>query len=188
MITELMMQKKYSIYRLSKNSGVPYTTVNDICSGKAQLEKCSGETIYKLAKELGVSMETLLEPCINKRSAFELFKSQICHRVKELGDIGFMIETLEKDEIRSYYNRGWYRESFYLLAMLDYLSRLNDIPLCTNYDDIRSCKLEEPLYPSGVLVMCAAAKNDLAKEQAMQDAIPEFLHFNILESEVRGVV
>ena len=80
------------------------------------------------------------------------------------------------------------RESFYLLAMLDYLSRLNDIPLCTNYDDIRKCKLEEPLYPSGVLVMCAAAKNDLAKEQAMQDAIPEFLHFNILESEVRGVV
>ena len=188
MIAELMTQKNYSIYRLSKNSGVPYTTVNDICSGKAQLEKCSAETIYKLAKELGVSMETLLEPCFSKRSNFELFKSQVCHRVKELGDIDFLIETLESDEIRSHYNKGWYRESFYLLAMLDYLSRLNNIPRCTNYDDIRGCRLEEPLYPAGILVMCAASGNDLAKEQAMQDAIPEFLHFNILESEVRGVV
>lgn len=188
MITELMTQKNISIYRLSKNSGVPYTTVNDICSGKAQLEKCSAETIYKLAKELNVSMETLLEPCFNKRSNFELFKSNVCHKVKEQGDIGFIIETLENDEIRSYYDRKWYRECFYLLAMLDYLSRLNDVPLCTNYNDIRQCKLEETVYPSGILVMCAASNNQKAKEQALRDAIPEFLHFNIIESEVHSVV
>ena len=55
-VNELMIKKNISMYRLSKNSGIPYTTINDICSGKAQLEKCSAETVYKLSKELDVSM------------------------------------------------------------------------------------------------------------------------------------
>ena len=37
------------------------TSLNDICSGKTRLEKCSAETVYKLAKALGVSMELLTE-------------------------------------------------------------------------------------------------------------------------------
>ena len=64
-----------------------------------------------------------------KRADFENFKSFICHRVKELGDIEFMIQLIESDDIRSFFDRKWYPESLYLLAMLDYLSRLNDVPL-----------------------------------------------------------
>ena len=54
MIQTLMKKQNITKYRLSKNSGIPYTTLTDICSGKTQLEKCSAETIYKLSKELGV--------------------------------------------------------------------------------------------------------------------------------------
>ena len=154
MLTELMQKKAVTKYQLAKNSGIPYTTVSDIVSGKAQLEKCTAETIYRLAKELDVSMETLLEPCFQKRANFELFKSNVCHRVKELGDIDFIIEVLEKDDIRAYYNQHWYRESLYLLAMLDYLSRVNEVPLCSQYDDLRHCKLrsipEQPCQKTGV--------------------------------------
>ena len=74
-VNELMDNKKITKYRLSKDSGVAYTTVNDICSGRAQLEKCSAETVYRIAKALGVSMESLIEPCFDKRCDFELFKS-----------------------------------------------------------------------------------------------------------------
>ena len=123
-----------------------------------------------------------------KRSCFELYKSNICHRVKEQGDIDFIIETLEKDEIRLFYDRKWYRECFYLLGMLDYLSRINDVPLCTNYNDIRRCKLEETLYPSSILVICEVSKTNDAKKQALKDAIPEFLKFNIVESDIRNVI
>ena len=56
-VSELMNEKKITKYRLSKDSGVPYTTVNDICSGKAQLEKCSAETVYRISKTLGVTMK-----------------------------------------------------------------------------------------------------------------------------------
>lgn len=187
-LNKLMQKKNISKYRLSKNSGIPYTTLTDILSGKARLEKCSAETVYKLAKELNVSMEQLLEPCLIKRSSFELFKSNVCHRVKELGDISFIIEILEKDDIRMYYQREWYPESFYLLAMLDYLSRVNDVPLCAEYNDLRHQKLSEPLYPAGIIAASVVAKSELVKLEACRTAIPEFMQFNIIESEVRNVI
>ncbi len=61
-IQEALKEKDMSIYRLAKTSAVPYATVNDICNGKAKLEKCSAETIYRLARALDVSMEDLLAP------------------------------------------------------------------------------------------------------------------------------
>ncbi len=186
-INEIIIERKLTRYRLSKDSGIPYTTVSDICNGKAQLEKCSAETVYRLAKALRISMELLLEDSCN-RSSFDLFKSNICHRVKEMGDTEFIIEILEKNEIRTYQKRKWFPECFYLLAMLDYLSRENNIPLCTDYDDLRTGKLEEPIYPAGVLAIAAAEGNDRIKERARRESIPEFIRFNIVESEVRNVV
>ena len=38
-----------------------FRSLNDICSGKTRLEKCSAETVYKLAKALGGSVELLVE-------------------------------------------------------------------------------------------------------------------------------
>ena len=36
----------------------------------------------------------------------------------------FIIEILETDEIRRLYERRWYREAIYLLAMIDYIVSL----------------------------------------------------------------
>lgn len=186
-INMLLQKKKMSKYRLSKVSGIPYATVNDICNGKTNLEKCSGETIYKLAQSLGVSMEELLEPYIHKRVSFENYKSAVCHRLKISGDIPFIIETLQSNEIRTYFNRRWYPESLYLLAMLDYVSRENNVPLCSDYDDLRSVKLPKPIFPAGIKAQAAASQDNLLLEQAFCDSIPEFLRFNIIENEVRNV-
>ena len=101
--------------------------------------------------------------------------------------MSFIINTLENDTIRKYYRRGWYPESLYLLAMLDYLSRTNGIPLCTQYDDLRRGKLSDVVYPSSILTAAAVAKSDKVKKQAIADAIPEFMRFNIVESEVENV-
>ena len=188
MINELMENKKITQYRLSKESGIAYTTINDICSGKAQLTKCSAETIYHISKVLGVSMESLVEPYFDKRSDFEIFKSNTCHKLRELGDIEFVIELLEEDHIRKYYNKKWFPESLYLLAMLDYISRENNIPLCTQYDDMRTLKLKNVLFPTSVLVAAKVAKNDELKNRSIRESIPEFIRFNIVESEVRNVI
>ena len=107
MLQDVLREKSMSIYRLAKESDLPYATVNDICNGKARLEKCSAETVYRLARALDISMEDLLAPCFLKRSSFENFKSTVCHRVKEMGDIDFIIDTLERQDIRTYYDRKW---------------------------------------------------------------------------------
>ena len=136
-----------------------------------------------------MSVEEILES--NKteyRSAFETFKSNTCHHVKDMGDVDFMISVLESDQICVLYERHWYPEALYLLAMLDYLSRINSIPLCTKYDDIQAQKLMKPLYPVDVLLTSEVLKSDEPMRRAERDAIPEFSRFNIFESGVRDVV
>ena len=186
-VNELIDRKGITKYRLAKSSGVPHTTVIDICSGKARIEKCSAETLYKLAKTLDVSMETLVEDAMEYRPSFETFKSNVCHMVKDMGDIDFIVDMLETDKIRKLYQKRWYPESLYLLAMVDYLSRENDLPVCAEYNDIRAARLSEPIYPAGIHVLCTVMKSNAPKEESLNEVIPEFMRFNIVESEVRDV-
>lgn len=184
----IISEKNLSVYRLSKNSNIPYATLNDICNGKTLIEKCSAETVYKLAKALDITMEELLAPVLEKEFDFELFKSNVCHHLARVGDIDFLIETMEKDEIRQHYRMKRYMESFYLLGMVDYISKENDIPLCSEYNDLRTKKLTQPVFPRSILAACNAAKSEEPKIQALASAIPEFKRHNIIENEVRNVI
>lgn len=191
-ISAMLDQQHMTRYRLAKESGVPHATISDICSGKAQIEKCSAETLYKIAKVLRVSIEDLIrdrmEAPQEHRSTFDVFKSNVCHRVKDMGDIDFIIDVLESNIIRQYYDRKWMAECLYLLAMVDYLSRLNDLPLCAEYNDLRSKKLAKPLYPMSVVLADAVSHTTTHAERSIKNAIPEFMRFNIVESEIRNVV
>lgn len=192
-LMNLLKEKQLSVYQCAKESQVPYTTLSDIVKGKTRIEKCTAETIYKLARTLHVTMEELLTECFKEDENapnlrdFEIYKSNICHLVKDKGDIDFIIDILKENQIRTYWERQWYRESFYLLAMVDYLSRENGLPLCNDYEDIRNCTLPEPLYPWDVVIAAKLDDSLDRKEQCLEEAIPEFLRFNIIESEIRNV-
>ena len=58
-------ERNLTRYRLSQISGVPKTTITDICSGKSDIGRCSAHTVQQLAKALGCTMEELMEfaPC-----------------------------------------------------------------------------------------------------------------------------
>ena len=186
-INELLKQKNMTKYRLSKESKVPQTTIIDICSGKTSIRKCSSETLYKIAKSLDVQMEELMKEAMEYRAPFEIFKSNICHILKEMGDLNFIIHVLEHGIITEYFHKKWYAECLYMLAMIDYLCRENSLPLCTEYDSLRSARLSETIYPCSVLALCYASKSEDAKEKSKREAIPEFMRFNIVEAEVRNV-
>jgi len=132
-------------------------------------------------------MKRLLDS-MQRRPAFEIFKSNVCHQVKDMGDIDFLIDIIKSDKIYSYMDKKWYREALYLLAMVDYLCRENDLPPREDYEELRYLKLSEIVYPAGVLIRSAALKSDGPKEKSIQEAIPEFMRHNIVESEVRNVV
>ena len=93
-INELLKKKNISRYQLSKDSGVAMTTITDICTGKAKLDKCNVGTLYKIAKALDVTIDYLLENNYVYTEdyifSFETFKSNTCHQVKDLGDIDFI--------------------------------------------------------------------------------------------------
>ena len=74
-IDELLRKKKITKYRLAIDAGIPHATLNDICSGKTKLEKCSAETVYKIAKVLGVSMEALTEKGIQYTEREHIYES-----------------------------------------------------------------------------------------------------------------
>jgi transcriptional regulator with XRE-family HTH domain len=187
LINDLLSERRITKYRLAKESGVSQTTINDICGGKVNVKNCTGETLYRLARTLGVTVETLLSEVMETRPAFEMFKSNVCHCVKDMGDIDFLIDVVKSERIFDYLERHWYRESLYLLAMTDYLCRVNNIPLYEDYDDLRSLRLMDTVYPAGTLILCAALGSNEPKEQSLSEAIPEFLRHNIVESDVRDV-
>jgi len=186
-INDILEQKNITKYRLAKISGVPFATISDICTEKAKIEHCAAHTLYRLSKALDVTMEDLVADKLDQRISFETFKSNICHMVKDKGDLAFIIDTLESDEIRKLWNKKWYPECFYTLAMLDYLCRENDLPQCTNYNDIRSACLQKPIYPASIIAKSVASKSNRPKVDSLNKAIPEFKHFNIVENEVRNV-
>ncbi len=88
-----------------------------------------GRNCLQIASVLTVPMEELLRDVVEARVDFEIFKSNACHLVKDLSDIDYIIETLKSDDVNRYWNKKWYPEAFYTLAMLDYLSSINDIHL-----------------------------------------------------------
>jgi transcriptional regulator with XRE-family HTH domain len=51
----------YSVYRLAKESGVPYTTLSSICRGKVDLEECRIGTLKKIASALRVSPLAIID-------------------------------------------------------------------------------------------------------------------------------
>ena len=56
----LLDNENITKYMLSKISGVPKTTVIDICSGKSSIQNCSAKTVYQIAKALNMSMEDIM--------------------------------------------------------------------------------------------------------------------------------
>lgn len=60
-INRIMEDRSLTRYQLAKASGIPYTTLCDICNGKTRIGKCSAETVYRLSKAIQIPMEQLLE-------------------------------------------------------------------------------------------------------------------------------
>lgn len=94
-IEDLLSHRDMTKYRLAVQAGIPHTTLNDICSGKTKLEKCSAETVYKLAKALDVSMELLTESGILQTEREQAYES---------GLPGYLQHDLDayKDGLRSH--------------------------------------------------------------------------------------
>ena len=60
-LQEMLDQRQITKYQLSKLSGVPKTTIMDICAGRSDIERCSAKTVQQLATALNCTMEDIME-------------------------------------------------------------------------------------------------------------------------------
>ena len=59
MLKEYLNANNMSVYALSKGSGIPYTTLNELVNNKKDIEECSFKTVSRLAAYLGITVERL---------------------------------------------------------------------------------------------------------------------------------
>ncbi len=71
MIKEYLQQAGKSVYLLSKESGVPYSTLNDLVNGKVEIENCKISLLMQLAGALGLTMDETFALCSRERQTVE---------------------------------------------------------------------------------------------------------------------
>ena len=189
-LNKLLIEKNLTKYQLSNLSKVPYSTISDLFNEKTNLKKCSVDVVYKIAKVLNISIEELIVLSLNVeelRLDFETFKGNMRHEIHFTDDLSFIEKTLSSDLIDAYLEKKWYPEALYTLAMVDYLSRINEIPLYNKYDSLRKAKLKRIHYPASLIIAQEFKENKKLVEEYFERSIPEFKRFNIVENEIRNV-
>ena len=188
---------------LSMMSGVPDSTLRDIFSGKAQIDHCEAATIYGIADALGTTVEDILdhywdeclgaddEECerevLHDGHTLLLFYSTV-DRVVQLRqhvDDALLTSCVNSEAfIDLFFDRGFYREAFFLLGLTDYLNRKLGMKTNPRFDAYRGYRLDCPVYSLSTLEEYddpEELKN--AKAYAEAYAIPELAAFNIFMTE-----
>ena len=65
MLKTFLKNKKISMYKLSAESGVPYSTLNDLVNHKLPVENLKSGQLYSLSQSLGITMNELYKICMN---------------------------------------------------------------------------------------------------------------------------
>lgn len=63
MLKDYLNQIGKSIYAVSKETGIPYSTLNDLANGKVQIDQCRVGLLRSLARTLGMSLEETCGVC-----------------------------------------------------------------------------------------------------------------------------
>ena len=193
MLRAILQSKDLSLYELEKTSQISHATLSDIYNEKSNINNCSVLVMSKMAKALGVTIDDLYDFLLYDNmslfsfdASFDLFKSNVCHELKNLGDIEFIKKYLTNNEIVALYNKKDYKESLYLLSLVDYLSKENNLPLVSEFDEIRNKKLNR-IYVSKSLYYLLKTRVVKVSE-VFKECLTEFLKHNIVEADIRNVI
>lgn len=186
-----LRRRKLNKHKLQELSHLAYPTIRNLFDEDQYLGHCSIMVVHDLAKALDITIESLLEIANVKeihRPDFEIHKGNYKHALLSKGDLDFIEYIITSDIITIYLDQRWYMESLYILGMLDYLSRINEIPLYNKYDYLRDRKLSMIIYPADVILISYLDKKSNIKKECFEKSFPEFKRFNIVETDLRNVI
>jgi len=116
---------------------------------------------------------------------FDVYRSEICHRIKRYGEIEMIKKIHNSNKILEYMQNKDYAQALYLLGMIDHLCVTNGLERMSFYEPLRSLKLEKLLVPSGVYIIDQEIQPGYI-EECVKTAYPEFLKHNIPEGDIYG--
>ena len=134
-LQSILDARNISMYRLSKISGVPKTTIVDICSGKSSIENCTAKTVHLIAIALGCTIETLLQLSGKESSAFDEKGRPKDQTYLERGLPEYLYDSIDAMK------KSW--------AILDKGERNNtyDLDYCELQSDINRAEVDEEITP-----------------------------------------
>ena len=202
-LMNLMNKKCMTRADLSMMSGVPDSTLRDILSGKAQIDHCEAATIYGIADALGTTVEDVLDhywdECL--RADDEECEREVLHdghtlllfystvdrlvQLRQHVDDALLTSCVNSEAfIDLFFDKGFYREAFFLLGLTDYLNRKLGMKTDPRFDAYRGYCLDSPVYSLSTLEEYDdPAGLEQAKAYAETYAIPELAAFNIFMTE-----
>ena len=193
MLRSVLNDKNISLYQLEKASHISHATLNDIYNERSNIDNCSILVMSKIAASLNMDIDDLYKKLTYRdlslftyNEDFDLFKSDTLQRLKREKEEDFIKRMATTDVINNYYRNNKYKEALYLLALLDYLSKKNSLPLIKQYDYLRDYKLDK-VYVSKSLYLLLAYKSTTVTS-IYKECIKEFLKYNIVEAEIDNVI
>ena len=179
MLKDLLKEKNISLYKLAQLTNLPYSTLHDLMNNKKKIEDCAVRMVKAISDALNITMDEVYNYCKTYTYVdFEIFTSNLQHELKNLGDKQFLKMMIEEDVINQYWRQEKRLEAIYMLCMFDYVSERNGVDLYNKYNELRSYKLEEEVYP------IAVEKKWVSKEECKKKAIPVFKEHNIMEVSI----
>lgn len=192
MLKLLLNLNDVSLYRLEKDSHLSHATLNDLYNEKTNVEKCSSVLLHDIATSLKMSMDHLYSilsyddlSLISYNSSFDLFKSNVCHELKELDYKDFLKKHLNNKTVKKYFDNDNKLEALYILSLIDYLCLSHNLPLIKEYDEIRQYKMNK-LYVSESIYLLLRTKR-IKLSSLYKEAIPSFMNHNIMEANIYDV-
>lgn len=183
---ELLESKKVTGYALSKKTGIPYTTINDLVNGKTIIQNVSLKHALLIADYLRIDVKELNNLDTLTMVDFRYFRNNLLADLKRQKLKDFVKSILSKKEIDFYYKNNAKANAFYLLALIDYISRIENEPIHTErYNNLRKEKLDNPLFVGSNIITFDSIEE--AEKQLNIHVIPEFKKFNIIEEDVFNV-
>ena len=123
-----------------------------------------------------------------RESQWNAFISNLQHQIKSEGDLSFIRFCITSHFAERCFLSKQYDKGLYVVATVDYLCRISNIPLYSGYDEMRKWKLEEPKYPEDIEQLHDTELKEMLKRKCMEECLPEFKRANIMEKGVRHVI
>ena len=183
---ELLAKKKVTGYELAKNTGIPYMTINDLINGRTIIQNVSLKHALAISDFLNIDIQELNKLDTIKPIEFRYFRNNLLSDLKRNKPLDFAKKIISNKEIDYYYKNNSKEYAYYLLALVDYIFRIeNEEIYIKRYNKLRKEKLNHPFFVGSKLVGFNTIEE--AEKKLNIQVIPEFKHFNIIESNIFNI-